>query len=65
MSLQQNIMGIVKTAQLVIVIVIALCLQYVLKGYPRKFLELLTGTPPHLTLNKVSYHSAESTEEIA
>ena len=49
----------------VIVIVIALCLQYVLKGYPRKFLELLTGTPPHLTLNQVSYHSAESTEEIA
>ena len=46
-------------------IVIALCLQYVLKGYPRKFLELLTGTPPHLTLNQVSYHSAESTEEIA
>ena len=27
------------------VIVIALCLQYVLKGYPRTFLELLTGTP--------------------
>ncbi len=50
---------------IVIVIVIALCLQYVLKGYPRKFLELLTGTPPHLTLNQVSYHSAESTEEIA
>ena len=48
-----------------IVIVIALCLQYELKGYPRKFLELLTGTPPHLTLNQVSYHSAESTEEIA
>ena len=46
-------------------IVIALCLQYELKGYPRKFLELLTGTPPHLTLNQVSYHSAESTEEIA
>ena len=50
---------------IVIVIVIALCLQYVLKGYPRKFLELLAGTPPHLTLNQVSYHSAESTEEIA
>ena len=50
---------------IVIVIVIALCLQYELKGYPRKFLELLTGTPPHLTLNQVSYHSAESTEEIA
>ena len=50
---------------IVIVIVIALCLQYVLKGYPRKFLELLTGTPPHLTLNQVSYYSAESTEEIA
>ena len=49
----------------VIVIVIALCLQYALKVYPRKFLELLTGTPPHLTLNQVSYHSAESTEEIA
>ena len=48
-----------------IVIVITLCLQYALKGYPRKFLELLTGTPPHLTLNEVSYHSAESTEEIA
>ena len=48
----------------VIVIVIVLCLQYVLKGYPRKFLELLAGTPPHLTLNQVSYHSAESTEEI-
>ena len=46
-------------------LVIALCLQYVLKGYPRKFLELLSGTPPHLTLNQVSYHSAESTEEIA
>ena len=45
--------------------VIALCLQYVLKGYPRKFLNLLTGTPPHLTLNQVSYHSAESAEEIA
>ena len=44
---------------------VALCLQYVLKGYPRKFLELLTGTPPHLTLNQVSYYSAESTEEIA
>ena len=52
-----------KTEQLdiviVIVIVIALCLQYELKGYPRKFLELLTGTPPHLTLNQVSYHSTE------
>ena len=47
------------------IIVIALFLQYVLKGYPRKFLKLLTGTPPHLTLNQVSYHSAESTEEIA
>ena len=45
--------------------IIALCLQYALKGYPRKFLELLAGTPPHLTLNQVSYHSAESTEEIA
>ena len=42
-----------------------LCLQYVLKGYPRKFLGLLAGTPSHLTLNGVSYHSAESTEEIA
>ena len=51
--------------KIVIVIVIALCLQYVLKGYHRKFFELLTGTPPHLTLNQVSYHSAESTEEIA
>ena len=50
---------------IVIVIVIALCLQYVLKGYPRKFLELLAGTPPHFTLNQVSYHPAESTEEIA
>ena len=39
-----------------IAIVIALCLQYLLKGYPRKFLELLTGTLPHLTLNQVSYH---------
>ena len=46
-------------------IVIALCLQYVLKGFPRKFLELLTGTPSHLNLNQVSYHSTESTEEIA
>ena len=44
--------------------VIVLCLKYVLKGYRRKFLELLVGTPPHLTLNQVSYHSAESTEEI-
>ena len=50
---------------IVIVIVIALCLQYALKGYPRKFLELLAGTPPHLNLNQVSYHTAESTEEIA
>ena len=49
----------------VIVIVIVLCLQYVLKWYPRKFLELLAGTPPHLTINQVSYHSAESTEMIA
>ena len=39
--------------------------KFLLKGYHRKFLELLTGTPPHLTLNQVSYHSAESTEEIA
>ena len=31
---------------IVIVIVIALCLQYALKWYPRKFLELLAGTPP-------------------
>ena len=52
-------------AVIVIVIVIALCLQYELKGYPRKFLELLTCTPPHLTFNQVSYHSAESIEEIA
>ena len=44
---------------------LALCLQYVLKGYPRKFLELLAGIPPHLTLNQVSYHLAESTEVIA
>ena len=49
----------------IVIIVIALCLQFVLKGYPRKFLKLLTGTPPHLTLNQVSYHSSESTEEIA
>ena len=42
------------------------CTELVYYGvYPRKFLELLTGTPPHLTLNQVSYHSAESTEEIA
>ena len=37
-------------------------MYWLLKGYPSKFLELLAGTPTHLTLNQVSYHSAESTE---
>ena len=49
-----------KRREAIVIIVIALCLQYELKGYPRKFLELLAGTPLHLTLNQVSYHSAES-----
>ena len=61
----QQVRGSVRDNVRLIVIVIALWSQYVLKGYPRKFLELLAGTPPHLTLNQVSYHSAESTEEIA
>ena len=39
-----------------IVIVIALCLQYhVLKGYPRKFLELLTSTPPQTQSSFLSF----------
>ena len=46
---------------IVILILIALCLQNVLNGYLRKFLELLTVTTPlHLTSNQVSYHSPES-----
>ena len=35
-----------------------------MKGYPRKFHELLAGTPLHLTLNQVSYHSAESMDSM-
>ena len=58
-----RLFGLLKMKKSPCNIVIVLCLQYALKGYPRKFLEL--STPSHLTHNQVSYHSAESTEEIS